>query len=392
MSANFPGKGRRRPQLDLPLELIELDFSNPRLSRDKEFDSEFDILKILYEEFDLEEIAMSMSENGYFDEEPIIVVPKDEHSELFKGDTDDIELRVQKLIEAGSLSFTVVEGNRRIGTAKLLADKKLREKLKIRDDSFPQPKSGEILEDLKLIPAILYNKREDVAPYLGIRHIAGSLKWDAFAKAAYIAKSVELRMSKGESISESIKSVQMQVADRTDVIRKQYLCFKILKEAEEDLQFDVSRLRNKFSLLTVAFNSPSIRNYVGSPSYKEVDFASRIIPLAKIEQFRNLLTWIYGSDKQTPILSDSRKITSELAPVLASKEATEFLVKNGDLSEAFERSDGERNFIVRKINSASSSIKYSLGFAWKYREDQEIRDAINECSNSIAELAKMMNS
>lgn len=392
MEEKFAGKGKRRPQIDLPLYKIFLDSENPRLARQKELTSQFDLIKTLFDEFDLEEIALSMSENGYFDEEPIIVVPKNPPANLFEGDVNTIQQRIEKLVKEGALEFTVVEGNRRIGTAKLLLDSELRTRLKIRDENFPKPKSVEVTNDLKFIPSIVYSNREDIGPYLGVRHITGLLKWDAYAKAAYIAQTVEEKVGKGATTEDSIRSVQQQVADRSDVIKKQYLCFKIMKQAEDDLDFDTKNIKDKFSLLTVALNSPSIRQYVGSPSYKEANFGGRIIPIEKIEQLRNLLTWIYGDGKKEPILSDSRRITKQLAPVLSSKEATEYLIKNNNLEEAYERSEGERNYIIRKINTASNNIKFSLSYAWKYKKDQEVQDSVKECSSSILELQKMISS
>lgn len=164
-----------------------------------------------------------------------------------------------------------------------------------------------------------------------------------------------------------------------------------MKEAEDDLSFQTKAIKDKFSLLTVALNSPSIRNYIGCPSYRDANFSERIIPINKIEQLRQTLTWIYGDGNKIPILTDSRRITKELAPVLASKEATDYLIKNNNLEEAFERSEGERDYIIRKINSASNSIKYSLGFAWKYKSDIEIQTSAKECFESISELIKMLN-
>lgn len=392
MEEKFAGKGKRRPQLDVPLGKISLDNDNPRLAKQKDLATQFDLIKTLYEGFDLEEVALSMSENGYFDEEPIIVVPKNVPAGLFEGDTDTIQKRVDALIKSNSIEFVVVEGNRRVGTAKILLEPELRARLKIREDSFPKTKSQAIAEDLSLIPAIIYSNREDVGPYLGVRHITGLLKWDAYAKAAYIAQAVEEKVSKGVSIDESIKTVQQQIADRSDVIKKQYLCYKIMKEAEDDLEFDTKNIKDKFSLLTVALNSPAIRHYVGSPTHKDAKFDSRIIPVDKIEQLRHLLTWIYGDGKREPILSDSRRITKELAPVLASKDATEYLIKNNNLEEAYERSEGERDYIIRKINTASSNIKFSLSFAWKYKKDKEVHDSVKECASAIVELQKMITS
>lgn len=391
----FAGKGKKRPLIDLDLAIINLDSENPRLAKQRESITQFDLIKTLYDEYDLEELAMSMSENGYFDEEPIIVVPKKLPKEFKLNENDEpeaLQLKLKQLVIEGKVEFIVVEGNRRIATAKILTDGTLRKKLNIREDSFPSPKSSEVSDDLREIPAIVYFDRKKVAPYLGVRHITGLLKWDAYAKAAYIAQNIEESVATGESINSSISKIQQQIADRSDVIKKQYLCYRVMQEAADDLSFETKSIKDKFSLLTVALNSPSIRNYIGCPSYKDADFSKRIIPINKTEQLRHTLTWIYGDGKKSPILTDSRRITKELAPVLASKEATEYLLKNNNLEEAFERSEGERDYIIRKINSASNAIKYSLGFAWKYKKDSEIKISANECAESVSELIKMLNS
>lgn len=396
MNEQFAGKGRRRPQLNLNLNKIHLDVENPRLTRQSESVTEFDITKILYEEFDLEELALSMAENGYFDEEPIIVVPKNLPLGFdwgkYDGKVDDLQSELSDLVSADKIEFVVVEGNRRIAAAKIMTDSELRRRLNIKEAIFPKPKNKSVEDDIRIIPAIVYPNRKDVSPYLGIRHITGLLKWDAYAKAAYLAQQIYEKLAEGKSMEESIKDLQQQIADRSDSIKKQYLCFKVMNEAEDDLRFDIKKVKNKFSLLTVALNSPSIRKYIGSPSYKDADFTVRIIPENKFENFRRVMVWIYGDEKNDPILTDSRRITAELSPVLASEEATEYLIRHQNLEEAYERSEGERNWLIKHINSATRAISYSLSFAWKYRKDRYIHDAVDECAKSINELQKMIGS
>ncbi|HUN04710.1 MAG TPA: hypothetical protein PLS00_17820, partial [Niabella sp.] len=86
MNKEFAGKGRRKPQLDIPVELIDLDPLNPRIvsytNGNKEL-SQIDLTSILYEYFDTQTVAMSLAANGYFDEEPIIVVPNSLPEEFF---------------------------------------------------------------------------------------------------------------------------------------------------------------------------------------------------------------------------------------------------------------------------------------------------------------------
>lgn len=386
----FAGKGKKRPQLNIPIDLLDLDSENPRLAKEAKGNTQFDLLSQLYEEFDLEELAYSLSENGYFDEEPIVVVPK----KLPKGFqlSDDIEQQqkdLQNLIEKKEVSFIVVEGNRRTATIKILIDNELRKKLKVLTD-FPKPASVKVADDLKVIPAIFYPDRTGISAYLGVRHIAGLMKWDAYAKAVFLASRIEEDVKKHKNIERSIKEVQRQTADRSDVIKKQYLCYRVLTTAEDDLNFDIRNIKERFSLITVALNSPSIREFIGVSPPKNVDFSKRIVPTKKLENLEKLLTWIYGNGKdKQPILTDSRKITQRLAPVLADEDATEYLLRYENLEEAYEHSGGEKTFLLKKINGATKNLRNALGLAYKYKS-LDVLEAIDECISAADELRKMV--
>lgn len=341
--------GRKRPQIDIPLANIELDDRNPRLAEEYQGGTQFDILSVL-NGFDLGEIAYSMAENGYFDEEPIVVMPRN-LPKTFKwsDDTNQTQADLDNLIRQDkNIRFIVIEGNRRIATAKLLTDKALRDRIKIRKDDFPIPKK-DAAEDLMMIPAIVYKSREDMSPYLGVRHIMGVLRWEAYAKAKYIATRIEVERGKGRSIEESITEVQRTVGDRTDVIKRQYMFYKVFEQARDDVNFNTEVIIDRFSLITVALNSPSIRSFIGVPSYKEARFNRSLVPNNKLRNFEILLGWIFGKGKGSPpILTDSRMITSRLAPILADREAREYLLQYGNIEEAYERSGGEKEFVKKK--------------------------------------------
>lgn len=390
----FAGKGSRKPQLDINIDLIEVDNQNPRLIPYLENPNEatqFDLISVLYENFDTETVALSLVENGYFDEEPIIVVPKnlpDNFSFASYDNTDDLANAVNELIKDDKLKFTVVEGNRRTSAIKLIIDKELRNKLGI-DKFYPQTPNVEIIQDISNIPCIIYEKREDVSAYLGVRHIAGLLKWEAFAQAAYTARIIDEKREEGLSIADSIKQVQKVVGDRSDKLRKQYITYKLYIEARENLEdFDVRPLIDKFSLLTVAYNSSSIRDYIGVKPYAKVDFENDLVDSEKYNEFKNLLTWIYGNKEtnEQPVLTDSRKITNTLSHIVKEPEAVDFLSKYKDLEGAYDRTGGEREYLSKKLTSASRAIQTSLKFAYKYKNDDELLKQVADLEELIQVL------
>lgn len=395
MTIPFAGAGKKRPQIDIPLSKINLDSQNPRLAEEHQGGTQPELLRALYEHFGLEEIAYSMSENGYFDEEPIVVVPHN-LPKNFKWDDDvnKLQTTLENLVSSDSnVSFVVVEGNRRIATAKLLTDSTSRTKLKISAEDFPCPKHKDIEKDLLSIPAIIYRDRKDVSPYLGVRHITGILKWEAYAKAKYISSRIEEENKKVKNIAAAINEVQRKAGDsRSDVIKKQYIYYKVLEQAKEDLGFDATRIIDRFSLLTVAFNSSAIRDYAGVPFYKDVNFAKPLVPKNKIAKLEMVLSWIFGNGKdKEPVLTDSRKITSHLAPVLADEEATEYLITYSNLEEAYERSGGDKEFVKKKIKSAKRNVSSALQLAYKYKNDKEMLAFYSELFDAVEELGKALN-
>ena len=79
---DFAGIGRKRPLLNINFENLLLDPYNPRLPQEVQGKTQEEIIFELYESFDIEELAYSMAENGYFDEEPLVAVPENLPSEF----------------------------------------------------------------------------------------------------------------------------------------------------------------------------------------------------------------------------------------------------------------------------------------------------------------------
>ncbi len=393
MKQEIAGIGRRKPQLDIPINIINLDKENPRIvpyNSDGKKLTQLDLITILYEYFDTQVIAMSLVANGYFDEEPIIVIPEN----LPKGfkfsdfsDPDELASELDKIISEGIIRFTVVEGNRRVATIKLLIDNDLRDKIGI-EKSYPAISNPVTLEDIQSVPCIIYENREQVSSYLGVRHIAGLLKWEAFAKAAYITETVQKEIKNGRGVDEAIMHVQSVVGDRSDTIRKQYITYKLFLEAKHDLSFDVNPIIENFSLLTVLYNSPGIRKYMDVESYSKIDFNNRIVPINSLTKFLDVLTWIFGNSQtgEKPVLTDSRKITNQLSFVVNYKEAIDYLKDYRDLDGAFERTNGEKEYLSKNLTKAFRVVQSSLQFAYKFKKDEELLLKVSELEELLAVL------
>lgn len=152
-----PAGGYKR----IEIKDLRLDPSNPRLAElgipgDA---TQTDLVKALWDEMAVEEVAMSIAYSGYFKHEPLFVE------------------------DSGDGTYVVIEGNRRLAAVMLLLDGALRQKVKA--TKLPTI-SAERRAELSELPVIV-TTRKDSWRYLGFKHVNGPATWGSYAKAQYIA-------------------------------------------------------------------------------------------------------------------------------------------------------------------------------------------------------------
>ena len=318
------GFGGARKQLEIEVARLFLDSQNPRLPEGVQGKKEEEILKVLYKEFDIDELAFSMAENGYFDEEPLVAIPKNlpakfknKSPQALRTDSDyDIFLK------DSSTEFIVVEGNRRLAAIKLLLNLSLRKQFRI--GTWPNI-GDEVKKDISKPPVIIYSTRKQVLPYLGVRHIAGIKKWEAFAKARYVASMMEEDMT--------LEDVERLVGDRNGATKKIYVCYRLVKQGEK-LGVDVTKAKEYFSYLQLSLGQASIKDFLGLTGRLETYVRNNPVPKNKTKNLKKFLVWLYGDKKNKPVIRESRDITNKLTQVLESSEARSHLVKTNNLFDS----------------------------------------------------------
>lgn len=382
MNKEIPGRGRKRPQVDVPADRIELDAANPRFPKDLRDKGQIEVIAILRRYFSLDELAYSMAENGYFDEEPLVTIPIDLPPKFAEQDSLSL-IQNSDYIDylVNEARFTVVEGNRRLATVKLLLSDELRAQLRIR--GWPSI-SEEVREDLSMLPVIVYNDRNEVLRYMGVRHIAGIKKWESFAKALYIAEMVE----GGVDIDE----VQKHVGDRSDSVRKLYLAYRLVDIAETELSLATEKAKDYFSYLILALGQRPVKDFLGLPHrWTETNFKEPL-PNDRVDNLELLFSWLFGENKdKLAIIKESRDITTYLTPVLRSEEATEHLKLTRDLQDAYDRSDGEKLLLLKNLRKARKSLSSSLALITKYKSEDEVKQEIEYCQDVLNDILKLMH-
>ena len=354
-----------------------LDIYNPRLYGETAQETQDQIMTKIYQKESIDELASSLAFNGYFQEEPVIVVPVNE---------DDFEsINTTNLNE---FHYIVIEGNRRTTSVKLL----LNTSNTIADSDFPKISEG---IDLSKIPAIIYKKRDDVDTYLSVRHISGNRKWDAFAKAKYIFEKVNKINVTVKDVAESIGILSTQIGDKSNIVKKYYIYYKVFQQIEEDvLEYSSRHIKDRFSLLEVSLASgnTTIANYIGLPPFRRINLEGDLIEPNKVDELKNVTEWIFGVDEQGNgnLINDSRQISSQLKPILGNKEAIDHLVTYKDLEGAYQLTSGEEEFVIGNVNKSKKLLNTILSKVGKYRDHPGFKGAFEELLDSIETINKLI--
>ncbi|MBC8471264.1 MAG: hypothetical protein H8D56_17520 [Planctomycetes bacterium] len=366
-------------RLDIPLERLLLDPENPRLRQETQGKNQNELLKVMHQDFNIAELADSLSQNGYFAEEPLVAVPKDLPSKLKNPTTEKLKSEFDMYVRQKTTEFYVVEGNRRLATCKLLLDSNARSSLKIK--SFGIDLSVDVTESIKILPVIVYPNRDAVLTYLGVRHIVGVEKWDSYAKARYIKSMVV----SGVNVDE----IQAKIGDKRNATKLSYICYEILEQAKDLLNYDITKAKRNFSFLILSMGS--MRNFLGMP--RKINEVNLSEPVSKenLANLHFLLSCLYGDEKNEPVIDESRDITDFLKWVINNDDALEYLKENRDLKEAYEFTDGEETYLRKALSTANKKLDLVLGKVHRHKDNTIIRDEIDKASETIKELLKRIS-
>ena len=339
---------------------LRLDGENPRLAWIPKDDSETELLKLLWNEMAVNELVLSIAANGYFPQEPFLVIrenPKDPNTK-----------------------FTVIEGNRRLAAVRILLDDTLRKKLHAED----MPKiSAEQKHQLRQLPAFIYNNRQELWAYLGFRHINSPKPWDAFSKARYVAQ-VHERYRKG------LKEIAAQIGDTHHTVERLYLGYKVFEQAASQTDFrleDINKSKFYFSYLYTALQYDEFREFLG---IRDEDVRSKV-PVRKhyLPQLDELMSWLYGkrSKNTAPVIRSQNPDLNRLRHVLKNPAALSLLRSEYPLERAFEKTAGDADRFYKAIASAKEELEQAKAtVATGYQGDQAAFGTLQDIEKLVQSL------
>jgi hypothetical protein len=325
---------------------LQLDPENPRLPETMKSRSQPSLLENLKEHGVLDELANSFVDNGYFPTEPVIVLKK---------------------------GLTVIEGNRRIATLKILLGDPDAEGLSFPEVEIADEKQA---DELRHIPCYVVDSRADVDAFLGFRHIGGLKMWGPEAKARFVVHQVDKVAADGTP--KPFYAVGRQVGSNSQGMRSSYISLGILKWARDEFGLSSARtiIDRRFGVWQRLLSSSDLRNYIGfgdPVDYAEIQNAFRDL---KKDRLREVLEdMIAPSPDEKPVLSDSR-LATDYARVISSKRARDVLRRTRDLEAAKQVVDDEN--VPAKIRRLTISARVLLEGVQRAQMTEDLRLAIED--------------
>ena len=341
--------------IPMDVDKLELDRENPRLASGRGADSEEDIMKVLWTEMSVDEVALSIAANGFFPEENLFVIPKN-----------------PKEKDEKRKKYIVVEGNRRLAAVRLLRDEQLRQRIKATD--LPQI-SVEARNAFRYLPVSIYKNREELWEYFGFRHINGPKPWDSFSKAKYIAYVKD-------NFNVSLDEIARKIGDQHSTVQKLYRGYVILLQAEKQANFDrEDRIRNKFyfSHLYTAADQEGYQNFLGITPKNSLK--PNPVPKSKLTELHELMVWIYGSREQDrqPIVRTQHPDLTILRRVIGDKRALSALRAGYSLERSYEVARGDGLRFQEALTKAKEDLTEANGsVTLGYKGDEDLLKIMDE--------------
>jgi hypothetical protein len=361
---NMNGK---KPEKVLQIEPVDveqllLDSENPRLEGLVKTTDQLELIKAMWKEMAVNEVALSIAANGFFEEEPLFAIPAP--------------------MVNGKKAYCVVEGNRRLTAVKLLRDENLRKVVRATD----LPKlDAKALDKLKTLPVSIYSKREDLWEYFGFRHVNGPKEWDSLSKAAYVAK---VRREYGKSLEE----ITRKIGDQHSTVKRIYRGYVLLEQAEKFTKFnreDIHRNRFYFSHLYTATDYPEVLAFLGTDA--EASLHDNPIAKKQLPELEQLLVWLFGSKERKiePVVRTQAPDLSYLRSVIGNKPALAALRSGISLQRAHAISLGDSRRFEDSLAQAKDALQEAKATVTTgYKGDKQLleqMESIGTLSTSLLE-------
>ena len=345
------------------IDQLDFDSRNPRLAQYGTLPgaAQDEILQDLWTYMAVDEVAMSIAANGYWEYDPIVAVKDNSR-------------------------FIVIEGNRRLAAVRLLLDQDLRQRLRATDlPPLAVNRAKEITA--RGLPVVVVPKREDAWVFLGFKHINGPSMWRSFPKAKYIA---EIHNSKQISLAD----IALTIGDKHRTVQRLYRAYMVLDQAERSgiwKRENAYGRRLSFSHLMTGLDYDEFQQFLKISDVREE--SPNPVPKERLANLRDLCIWLWGEKEIQPKIKSQNPHLSYLRHIFGDKsqQGLRSLQRGDSIEIAFEISKGDDIVFGDALLDAKSALqKAQSRVTTGFRGQKHLLDRSEEVLNMASDLHNSM--
>lgn len=286
----------------IEVERLELDPENPRLPERLKGTTESQVLNWMLTDATLTDLMASIVENSFFGGEALIGI----------------------VSVANPEHVVIVEGNRRLASIKILANPGL---VEVKTTTVKELGS-EIAANGNLpstLPVYIVPNRQEVANYLGFRHVSGVKQWPVIAKARYLFELYRSTISSTGWSSDIYRQLAKEIGSKSMYVRRLIIGYQLFQKITEHNFFDLDYLNEENFDLSLINDAATKHNAIASYMGVEPE-ASNPLQQLNNEAFRNVFSWLYQRDKNGETRVGESRNLPVLNKVMATDEARDAFI------------------------------------------------------------------
>jgi len=321
-----------------PVAELDFDPDNFRLPPEMQGAPQEDLFVYFIKNYDPEELAWSMAENGYWEEEPL--------------------LTIDQATNPGRRS--VIEGNRRLTALKLLTDPEARQRTG-RVEFWNELAGLAADQDLESVPTRNYLDRSGLLEYLGFRHVSGLMSWSADAKARFIYSLID---EHGYDFDRAAKVI----GSRRDTIRRNFIAWAAIEQSQQ-ADIDVEPAAQHFGVYYRALQNPRVRTFLHLEGWIDGSEESRR-PLLDDgpDRLGEFLGYVFGPSR---VIKESREL-DRLALALEDDSSLSILRTEHDLDGALRSRPVDRAGVLGELRLAYRHAASAHAEAFHFAGDENL--------------------
>lgn len=345
---------------------LEFDPLNPRLPKKLQTKAEKEVVEWMLLDASLIDLVASIGINGFFPGEPLLVVENKQNGK-----------------------FTVIEGNRRLASCKILNNPELANvKQKTIQNIIQEINPNNIPTE---VPAFLFDERNDILEYLGYRHVTGVKSWGALPKAKYLYELYSLDKT-DESLYDKSKRLAKKIGSRGDYVMRLLTSYQLFVEFEKNNFYNIPKVSEE----NIEFSNlvDSATRFSNISSFLNIDF-NKNEPLEELnkDNFQELTKWLFERDEKNRTKIGENRNIRILNAVIKSPKALDAFRNNTPIKEAFLLTEEPDKIFIKSIESSIKNLINSKDVAANIfaKTKKQGLPKLDEAENLIVDIRNIIS-